>query len=192
MIVVKVLHDLAATRDAEPIPVWDAARDAPEPRTTFVDPYTGATRTVRDLKVPFASALATGSLPRLLLGQWGMLPLLRDIPDSAVEFVGFAIPWDPIAGTLSAPTPFHATGSARVRNVVLPASYGHIDLPRTDHLARQPATRAWIEAYRPGSEAPLPDAADVSNLVHAAELWYDVKRQWCEGAKRLAAAGGAR
>ncbi len=33
MIVVKVLHDLAASQDAAPIPVWNPLRDAPEPRT---------------------------------------------------------------------------------------------------------------------------------------------------------------
>jgi hypothetical protein len=188
MVVIKVLHDLAGTRGDAPIPVWDPAQDAPQARTSIVDPFTGRTRPVAELEVEFAAALATGSLPRLLLGQWGILPLLRDVPDSVVEFTGFAIPWDPIAGTGPHPAPFHATGTARVRNVVLPASYSHIDLPRTEHLVAQPATRAWIEAWRPDSAPPLPQGVDTSNLLHAADLWYSVKRQWCEGAKRLAGA----
>ena len=34
------------------------------------------------LTVPYAAALATGKLPRVLLGQWSMLPRLREIPDT--------------------------------------------------------------------------------------------------------------
>jgi hypothetical protein len=187
MVVIKLLHDLAGTRDAAPIAVWDPGSGEPEARTHIVDPLTGERRAVNDLTLPFAAALATGSLPRLILGQWGILPLLRDVPDSVDRFIGFSIPWDPIAGTFADPPPFRATGRAKVRNVVLPASYSHIDLPRTAHLASQPATRAWIDAYRPGEPAPPPEGVDVANLVHAAELWHAIRRQWCEGAKRLAA-----
>lgn len=189
MVVIKVLHDLAATRDATPIPVWDPLRDAPEPRTTIVDPLTGRTRPVVGLVLDFAAALVTGSLPRLLLGQWGILPLLRDVPDSVRDFTGFSIPWDPIAGTGAQPAPFRATGSARVRNVVLPSSYSHVMLPGVEHLAAQPETRAWIEAWRPDRAPPaLPEHVDTSNLLHAAELWYSIKRHWCEAAQRLAGA----
>jgi hypothetical protein len=124
----------------------------------------------------------------LLLGQWGVLPILRDVPDSVRRFTGFAIPWDPIAGTGPEPQGFHATGRAEVRNVRLPASYSHIALPRVEHLARQPATRLWIDAYRPDAAEPLPRAEDVSNIVHAAELWHGIKRAWCESAKRSASA----
>ena len=187
MIVIKVLHDLAATQEAAPIPVWNPLRNEAEPRTTIVDPYSGQSRGVAGLKVDYATALVTGSLPRLLLGQWGILPLLREVPDSVVDFTGFAIPWDPIAGTGAEPAPFRATGTARVRNIVLPATYSHIALPRVNHLAGQPATREWIDLYRPGTSAPLPADADTSNLLHAADIWYSVKRHWCEGAKRLAA-----
>lgn len=189
MIVIKMLHDLAATRDATPIPVWDPTREAPESRTTIVDPLTGRSRPVVGLTVDFAAALVTGSLPRLLLGQWGILPLLRDVPDSVRDFTGFAIPWDPIAGTGAQPAPFRATGSARVRNVVLPSSYSHVMLPDVAHLAKQPETRAWIEAWRPDrAPAALPAHVDTTNLVHAAELWYSIKRHWCEAAQRLAGA----
>jgi hypothetical protein len=187
MIVVKVLHDLAGTQEAAPIPVWNPLRDTPEPRTTIIDPLTGESRQVKGLKVEYATALVTGSLPRLLLGQWGILPLLRDVPDSVVDFTGFSIPWDPIAGTAANPAPYHANGTARVRNIVLPASYSHIALPRTAHLAAQPSTRAWIDAYHPGTPPPLLADADTSNLLHAADIWYSVKQHWCEGAKRVAA-----
>jgi hypothetical protein len=185
MVVIKVLHDLAGN---EPIPVWNPARNEAEPRTTIVDPLTGSVVPVNRLELDYAAALATGSLPRLLLGQWGVLPILRDVPDSVRSFTGFAIPWDPIAGTGPEPQGFHATGRAQVRNVRLPSSYGHIGLPRVDHLASQPATRAWIDAYRPDAPEPLPRDADVSNIVHAAELWYGIKQAWCDAAKRFAAA----
>ncbi|HVF65662.1 MAG TPA: hypothetical protein VNE58_16870 [Casimicrobiaceae bacterium] len=183
MIVIKVLHDLASK---EPIAVWDPRLPAPEARTTIADPFTGEPRDVTSLKVHYAAALATGSLPRVLLGQWGMLPLLRDVPDSVVDFTGFAIPYDPIAGTGREPTPFRATGTASVRNVVLPATTSHIGMPRVAHLADARATRAWIEAYRPGTSVPLPAEADTANLLHAADIWYDVKRHWCLGAQRIA------
>jgi hypothetical protein len=137
------------------------------------------------LKLGFAAALATGSLPRVLLGQWGVLPLLRDVPDSVAEFTGFAIPWDPIAGTGTEPAGFRATGTARVRNVVLPTDYSHIGLPATVHLAVQPETRRWVDAWRPEAAPEMPEGVDVTNLLHAADLWYSVKRHWCEGAQAL-------
>jgi hypothetical protein len=189
MIVIKVLHDLAGNGGAA-IPVWGPGRPEPEPRTVIVDPRDGAERPVVGLKLDFAAALATGSLPRLLLGQWGILPLLREVPDSVAEFTGFAIPWDPIAGTGPEPSGFRATGSARVRNVVLPGDYSHIGLPAVAHLAAQPETRAWIDVWRPGSAAPMPRGVDVGNLLHAADLWYSLKRHWCLGAKALAGAAG--
>jgi len=186
MVVIKVLHDLAGNGGA-PIAVWNPASAEPEPRTSIVDPRDGATRPVVGLRLEFAAALATGSLPRLLLGQWGMLSLLRDVPDSVAYFTGFAIPWDPIAGTGPRPEGFRATGSARVRNVVLPADYSHIGLPAAAHLAAQPATREWIDAWRPDVvPGGPPQDVDVTNLLHAADLWYSVKRHWCEGAKALA------
>jgi len=187
MVVIKLLHDLAGTRDHTPIPVWNPAAGEPEARTSIVDPRTGTARQVTELKIGYATALATGSLPRVLLGQWGMLPLLRDVPDSAIEFTGFAIPWDAIAGTGANPPPFRATGSARVRNVVLPSSYSHVRLPEAAHLAQSPAVRVWIENYAPGVELTPPEG-DTTNLVHAADIWFSVKRHWCESAQALVAA----
>jgi hypothetical protein len=191
MVVIKVLHDLAGTRGSS-IPVWNPLRPEPEARTEIVDPRDGSSRPVVGLKLDFAAALATGSLPRILLGQWGMIPLLRDVPDAVTEFTGFAIPWDPIAGTGPDPAGFRATGDARVRNVVLPSDYSHIRLPAVVHLATQPETRAWVDAWRPNAMPPLPQGVDVSNLLHAADLWYSVKRQWCQGAKALAHAAPRR
>ena len=88
-----------------------------------------------------------------------MLAKLREIPDTAEEFTGFAIEWDLIAGLFPRSDPYVATGSATVRNVILPAAYTHIGLPDTRHLATDPVTRAWIEAYAPDGSAALPDDA---------------------------------
>jgi hypothetical protein len=187
MIVIRVLHALAGTDGIQPIAVWPPASDAPDQRTSIVDPFSGAQRPVVGLRVDYATALVTGSLPRVLLGQWGILPLLREVPDSVDEFTGFAIPWDAIAGTGAQPSPYRAMGTARVRNVVLPASYSHIALPRAEHLAAQPATRAWVDAYRPSAISQLPEGVDTANLLVAADIWHSVKRHWCEGGKRLAA-----
>jgi len=184
MVVIKVLHDLAGQGGAA-IPVWDPAKSTPESRTAIIDPRDGTVRPVVGLTLDFAAALATGSLPRVLLGQWDILPQLRDVPDSVAEFTGFAIPWDVIAGTGPEPDGFRATGRARVRNVLLPTDYSHIRLPMASHLAVQPETRRWIEAWRPDAVPELPRDVDLANLLHAADLWYSVKRHWCEGAKAL-------
>jgi hypothetical protein len=189
MLVIRVLHDLAgAFGDA--IPVWNPVTDAAEPRTAIVDPLSGASRPVVGLRLPYAVAIATGKLPRLLLGQWEMLAKLRAIPDSAEEFTGFAIEWDLIAGLFPRSDPYLATGSATVRNVILPAAYTHIGLPETLHLAANPFTRAWIEAYAPDGNVAIPDdsAVDATNLVHAADIWHSVKRHWVLEARRLVAA----
>jgi hypothetical protein len=189
MLAIRVLHDLAGAF-GEAIPVWNPVTDAAEPRTTIVDPLSGASRPVVGLTLPYAAAIATGKLPRILLGQWTMLAKLRQIPDSAEEFTGFAIEWDLIAGLFPRSDPYRASGSAAVRNVILPATYTHVGLPATEHLAANPVTRAWIEAYTPDGNAPLPEDADVdtTNLVHAADIWHSVKRHWALEARRLLAA----
>ena len=182
-VVIRVLHELAGTfRDT--LAVVDPSNGKPLDRTTIIDPYTRAARPVVGVHVSFAAALATGWLPRVLLGQWTILPHLRTIPDSVSEFTGFDLPDDPIAGNLLGISPYVAAGKARVRNVVLPSNYSHVRLPLVDHLSKDPALRTWIDAWRPGSQAALPEG-DTMNIVHAADLWYSVKRHWCEQAQRL-------
>lgn len=185
MLAVRTLHELAGTF-ASRIAVVDALTGETLPRYTITDPASGRERPVVGLRIPYACALATGLLPRFILGQWTMLGKLHDIPDTVDEFTGFVIEWDPIAGTFPGATPYAATGTARVRNVTLPATYGHVDLPRTEHLAANPVTRAWIDAYRPEAPAPLPAAVDATNLQHAADIWHSVATHWCREAKRLA------
>jgi len=185
MLVIRVLHELTGAFH-ESIDVWNPLTDQSEHRTSITDPSDGRERAVVGLKVPFAAALATGKLPRLLLGQWTMLTKLRSIPDSVEEFTGFTILWDPIAGTFPGGEAYHATGTAAVRNVELPAATSHIGLPNAKELALNAKTRAWIEGYRPGATFPLDlDDVDASNLLPAADIWFSVKKHWCIEAQRL-------
>ena len=188
MLVVRTLHELAgAFHDA--VDVYDPVTHSAQRRTTIRDPFSHVETPVVGLKIAFAAALATGTLPRILLGQWSMVPKLRKIPDTVDEFMGFAIAWDPIAGNFATAEPYVALGTASVRNILLPASYSHIALPITAHLASNATTRAWIDDYRPDvATAPIPDdpAIDVRNLLLAADLWFSIRRHWCiEGQRWL-------
>ena len=187
MLAIKVLHELAGAFHAA-IPVRNPLTGQSGQRTTLVDPLTGLERPVIGLKLPYVAALATGKLPRFLLGQWQMLDKLRAIPDTVEDFTGFSIDWDLIAGTLPGSESYRAEGTARVRNVELAAGTSHIGMPRTRDLARNAITRAWIDGYDPASPpAALPQGPgiDASNIVHAADIWYSVKKHWCLGAQRL-------
>jgi hypothetical protein len=185
MLAIRVLYDFAGAF-SEAIHVWNPLTDRPEPRTTIVDPVTGDVRPVVGLRMRYAAAIATGKLPRLLLGQWSMLSRLRRIPDSVDDFTGFSLDWDFIAGQFGTSEPYTAIGTATVRNVTLPGSYTHIRLPQAEHLASHTATRAWIDAYVPGANVAVPEGpgVDTTNLVHAADIWYSVKKSWCLSARR--------
>ena len=193
MLVMRTLHELAgAFHDG--IAVVDPTTGTALPRTTIRDPYTGEQRPVIGITLSFASAIATGKLARVLLGQWTMLDKLRKVPDTVLEFTGFAIAWDPIAGTLGEAEPYVATGTSRVRNVLLPSRYSHIGAPITEHLPAQPGTRAFVLAWRPDADAlPLPEGEDVRNVELAADLWHSIRRHWClEGQRRLRMEAGGR
>jgi hypothetical protein len=184
MLAVRTLHELAGSFSSR-VRVVDPVTGKTLPRDTIVDPANGRERPALGLKVPYACALATGSLPRLLLGQWTMLGKLHDIPDTVAEFTAFTIEWDLIAGTFPGATPYAATGTALVRNVTLPATYRHTDLPRTEQLAADAVARAWIDGYRPSAELPLPGAGvDATNLLHAADIWHSIARNWCREAQQ--------
>ena len=186
MLAIRVLYELVgAFHDS--IDVWNPSTGESEHRTSVTDPFDGRVRPVVGLKVPYAAAMATGKLPRLLLGQWTMLGKLRSIPDSVDEFTGFTILWDPIAGTFPGGERYHATGTAEVRNVDLPAGTSHIGLPNAKELATHAESRAWIDLYRPGDQVPPPvvDGIDTSNLVLAADIWFSIKKHWCLEQQRV-------
>lgn len=187
MLVVRTLHELDGAF-AEAIPVYDPVNDLPLARTEFRDPYTGMMQPVRGLRVAFGAAIATGTLPRVLLGQWSMLTRLRKIPDTVLEFTGFTIAWDPIAGNFGSAQIYEPTGSAAIRNVLLPAATSHIGAPLTEHLAAEPVTRRMIDQWRPEDGAPVlaEPLVDARNIAHAADLWFSIRRHWCmEGQQRM-------
>jgi hypothetical protein len=86
---------------------------------------------------------------------------------------------------VAATSEYAHNGSARVRNVMLPAWYNHVVLPVTKDLASDPLARAWIEAYAPGVD---PDSAPLQSsgqsVYWAADVWYNVKKHWCLEAQR--------
>jgi len=180
MVVMRTLHELAgAFQDA--IPVWDPVRDEPLARTSIVDPSTGAARPVVGLALRYAVAIATGKLPRLLTGQWSMLRRVREVPDTVQDFTGLAIEGDMIADGILGREPYVPLGRARVRNVLLPGSTGHVDAVSLAPLAADPAARAFVDDYRPDRGAAVPAAlAEVPNVLEGAELWYGIRRAWCE------------
>ncbi len=130
----------------------------------------------------------------MLTGQWSMLSRLRKIPDTVGEFTGFTIAWDPIAGNLGTAEIYAPTGSAAVRNVLLPAATSHIGAPLPEHLAADPVTRQVINAWRPqdGDLVLADPQADARNIGLAADLWFSIRRHWClEGQRRMAAQGAS-
>jgi hypothetical protein len=185
---VKVLRELAGKMNPE-IHVWNPATHEAESRTTIVDPLTGKERPVVGLSVAYVSAVGAGGAAFLLPNQWNMIGRLRSIPDSVDEFTGFLIgldlvAWTPLGGEGDT---FHANGTAKVRNVTLPATYNHITLPLTQDLPRDPKTKDWINAYLPGSDADpsdLPGDAAL-HVLWAADVWYSIKKHWCLEAQRL-------
>ena len=183
---IKILHEMAGSFH-EKVAVWNPLSGRFEARETIVDPLTGKEQTVVGLKLRFASAIATGKWMRLLLLQWDMVSLLRRIPDSVEEFTGFHLNQDPISGTafgVGRGDQYYPMGSARVRNVILPSGCGHLGILRTEDLAENPETRAWIQRYVPSGEPSErmgnPEGTP-PNILLAAELWYNIKKQWCMG-----------
>lgn len=190
---VKVLYVLAGS-SGEPVPVWNPLRDQALPRTTLIDPYSGLERPVVGLRVGYAAVVGSGGAALLLPNQWEMVGRLQRIPDSVGDFTGYALEVDLIAWDLPGATAsYRPLGTARVRNVALPAGYSHVFVAATSHLARDPALREWINAYVPGSQAPLPaDEASATNLLFAADVWYSIKQHWVlQAQKAIRARRGA-
>ncbi|MFO1323904.1 MAG: hypothetical protein U1F15_07545 [Burkholderiales bacterium] len=184
---IKVLHVLNGEYSVS-VPVWDLSRDMAESRTTITDPLTRQLRpVVGGVKVVYASAVGAGGAAFLLPNQWSLLGKLRTIPDSVEDFTAYVIDLDLWAWTLpgvDATRTFANDGSARVRNLTLPAANNHVLIPVTDDLPDKPAVRAWIDGYVPGTRVPAPpDSGD--NVLWAADVWYSVKKYWTIEAQRL-------
>ena len=183
---VKVLHDLAGDGVTQ-IPVWNPRSDAAEPRTTIVDPFTGAQRPVVGLKISYASVVASGGAALMLPNQWSMVRRLRTIPDTVDEFTGYALAVDLVAWDMPGAGPqYQPQGATRVRNVELPGTYSHVFVPQTAHLADDVAMRDWLNAYQPDQPAPLPtQAQSTDNSLWAADVWFHIKKHWVLEAQKV-------
>lgn len=187
--VITILHELAGTFGTERR-VFNPLTDRFENRTTLVDPVSGREQPVVGVSVAYASVVGTGGWAMVMPVNWKVWPVVRSIPDTVDEFVGYHIgldlfAWD--APGLEAAKTFQAVGTAHVRNVTLPAAYSHIFVPITAQLAESAAMRAWINDFDPDNEAgraPLPDGAAL-NVLWAADVWHSVKKHWCLEAQRL-------
>jgi hypothetical protein len=185
---IKVLHDLAGDGVTQ-IAVWNPHTDTAEPRVTIVDPFSGAERPVVGLKIGYASVVGSGGAALMLPNQWSMARRLRTIPDTVDDFTGYALGVDLVAWDLpGAGTRYRAQGSARVRNVELPAEYSHVFVPQTSHLARDAAMRDWLNAYQPGQAAltaPVVQTRAADNSLWAADVWYHIKKHWVLEAQKV-------
>ena len=159
MLAIKVLYEFAGEFRPS-IAIWNPLTNHSERRVVLRDPLTGFERPVIGLKVGYVAAIGTGKLMRVILGQWDMLSRLRQIPDTVEDFTGFFIEGDPLTMPLfesNEADRYRATGSAKVRNVMLPPSYSHLTMSLTDHLAADPRTSLWVSEYDPNRESlPLP------------------------------------
>jgi hypothetical protein len=186
---VKVLHEFAGVWSTELNPYNPTLRQF-EPRTTIVDPLTGRQRPVLGLRLGLVAAVGTGGWALMLPHHWIVVDRVRMIPDTVEEFVGYRIGFDLWA--LDGPAfehlkSFHANGKAVVRNVWLPEDYAHVMVPATRELLKDPAMRAWIDAFvpdQPSALAPLPEGPS-DNVMFAANIWHDLKKHWTIEAQRF-------
>jgi len=187
---VKVLHELAGSF-GDRIAVWNPVTNRREERYTIIDPITHVEKPVVGVSVAYASVVGAGGVEFFAPSVWNMAGRLRIIPDSVDEFTGFAIAGDFVA--LTAPSgatsadKYRPTGTAVVHNVNLPASYNHVFVPSTQHLAADPRMRDWINGYATGNPADLSNLPEGSsdNVLWAADVWHSVKKHWCLEAQRL-------
>jgi hypothetical protein len=183
---VKTLYELAGAFGPE-VRVWNPLTDAPEGRTTIIDPFTGLERPVVGLRVSYVSVVGAGGAALLLPNQWTMAGRLRTIPDTVGEFTGYALGVDMFAWDFSgAASDYRSNGTARVRNVRLPASYSHVTVAATAHLAEDETMRNWLNAYHPGELNGVPvGSASSENALWAADVWFHIKKHWALEAQRV-------
>jgi hypothetical protein len=183
---VKTLYELAGAFD-DAVRVWNPLTNQAEERTSIIDPFTGAERPVVGLRVGYASVVGAGGGALLLPNQWVMAERLRSIPDTVGEFTGYALGLDMFAWDFSnSAWDYRANGTAKVRNVRLPAEYSHVTVAATSHLARDKAMRDWLNAYQPGQVNGEPIAeGSTQNALWAADVWYSIKKHWALEAQRL-------
>jgi hypothetical protein len=186
---VKVLQRLARPPGGR-IEVWNPLTWKPEGRYEITDPLTGKTRPAAGFSVAYVASLGAGGVTRALPNQWDMLLKLRAVPDTVDEFTGFYLGLDWLGGDnlgFGAANRFHATGSAKVRNVELPASYSHMFASELTHLLRNQEAVNWINQYAQTDKPKNPSnlRGDTRNILFGADVWQSVKRHWVIELQRL-------
>ncbi len=188
---VKALQ-LLAGQTADHLTVWNPLRWRPEERTEITDPLTGKKHPVVGLKVSYVAALGGGGITRALPNQWDMMFSLRSVPDAVEEFTGFHLGLDVLGGDYlgwGSSNHYHATGSARVRNVKLPTGgfLTHGKTPDLDRMLSNPQALAWINGYAPSTNpvAPKDIPGNTEGIEFGADVWKSVKRHWVIELQRL-------
>jgi hypothetical protein len=191
--VIRVLHKLAGEYSPK-LPVWNPETETEEARDTIVDPLTGTNRPVVGVQVAYAAVATAGGLARVLPNEWDMNDKLRKIPDSVGEFTGFQKGLDPFGGDFfgyGSGNDYHATGTAKVRNVRLPASSAHWTIPYTENLLEEEEALEWIRRYEPAATGEAKSKVDEeieaknARILWAAEIWHGIKKHWALELQRL-------
>ena len=184
--VVKVLHKFAGGPVSR-LHVWNPLTCEQEERCDILDPLAGQRRPIVGLQLPYVTSVGAGGLTRILPNQWDMMLRLRCIPDSVEEFTGFCKGLDLLGGDFLGYGPanhFKSRGTAVVRNVWLPTSYKHGEVPNTKHLLDDPKMVDWINRYRPSDEPVARPKLDEqfegnsSHILWAADVWFSIKKHW--------------
>jgi hypothetical protein len=192
MQIIKIL-DLYAY--AKQVDVWSPLTWKKEGRCEITDPLTGRKRPVVGLTIPYAAASASGGLARVLPNQWDINFRLRTVPDTVEEFTGFYKHGDLLGGDLLGYGDlnlFKAKGTARVRNIKLPAGWKHGPIPETEHLLKSQSIIDRINSYHPPAEpfTVIEENEDTMNpktlhLPWAEDVWFSVKKHWVLEVQRL-------
>jgi hypothetical protein len=184
---VKILHKFAG-HEGDSMAVYNPLTWSRENRYTITDPLTGKPRPLVGLKFGYATAMGSGGVTRFLPNQWDMAFKLRSIPDSVEEFTGFYKGRDLLGGDLlgyGSMNYFHPNGTAKVRNIELPAPWRHGAVPDTKHLLKNQAIIDRINAYVPPAENAIHIPAteenmrpEIRNMAWAEDVWYSIKKHW--------------
>ena len=187
MVVIKVLHDLAGG-EALSIPVWNPARAEPESRTAIVDPRDGIDATGRGPQARFRGGAChrlAAPRPARPMGR-AAVAARRSRFGGRVHGIRHPLGSDCRDGSRAGRLPRDRYGAgAQCRAARRLQSHR----PARDIPPRPAARDAWwVDAWWLDAAPEMPKDVDVTDLLHAADLWYSVRRHWCEGAKAFARA----
>ena len=162
----------------------------PRTRTTIVDPFDGE----RASRGRTQGSLRGGDRNRhSCRGSCSVngtcSKRLHEIPDTVEEFTGYLARVGSdrrqfrARGALSS-----ATGTAQVRNVVLPPAASHITAPagaRARARSGDAGVDRRLRRRRERRSCRSKQARTFRNLLHAADIWYSVKKHWCLEAQHM-------